>query len=62
MKEKQDHMEKEEIEVDENDEEFLQPKKDLYRKISIHKKLAPIELNESLYKPSLVDLIRKFKF
>jgi hypothetical protein len=55
-------MEKEEIEVDENDEEFLQPKKDFYRKISIHNKLAPIELNESLYKPSLVDLIRKFKF
>lgn len=62
MKEKQDHMEKEKIEVDENDEEFLQPKKDFYRKISIHNKLAPIELNESLYKPSLVDLIRKFKF
>ena len=48
--------------MDENDGDFLQPKKNLYRKISIHNKLTPIDFNEMLQKPSLVDLIRKFKF
>jgi hypothetical protein len=63
LKERQELMQNEE-EADENEGEFLQPKRSYHlRKPSIHSKLTPIDFSEPpSTKPSLVDLIRRFRF